>query len=271
MTILGNILDSEYFSMKEISNSDLSLIELSYAHYLEKNLKKVTEAMTFGKAFDQYLLRPSEFHLNFIIAPDDMDRRTAAGKQTYRDLMNSGRTVLTVKDWVNLNLMKDNVNSHPVASNIIKNSENEGSFTGEINGVEVRCKIDIFNQGYLFDVKTCQSARASDFKKDIANRNYHRQMAFYLEILRQNMEGVIGAGLIPVEKPSESNFIPKNCGVNVFWLTQDDLDQGKFEFLKLIDKYKLFQDNPNKYPGYSDVIETISLPLWRKSGDFIDG
>lgn len=268
MTVLGNIRDEDYFARTEISNSDLSMIDLSYAHYLEKERKHVTEAMTFGKAFDQYLLRPSEFHLNFVIAPEDMDRRTAAGKQTYRDLINSGRTVLTVKDWTNLNIMKDNVNSHPIASNIIKNSENEGSFTGIIEGVEVRCKVDLINQNYLFDVKTCQSARASEFKKDVANRNYHRQMAFYLEILRQNMEGIKGAGLIPVEKPSDSNFIPKNCGVNVFWVTQDDLDQGKFEFLKLVDKYKTYRDNPNKYPGYSDEIEPLSLPLWRKQGDF---
>ena len=260
--ILGQIEDKDYFTRKEISNSDLSLIKKSYSHFLEKDRKQTTEAMVFGKAFDQLLLRTDEFHKNFIVAPIEMDRRTKEGKQLYKEMLDSGRDILTATDWTNLNLMKDNVNTHPIASNIIKESENEGSFTGILEGVEVRCKIDIFNQGYLFDIKTCQSAEASEFKRSFASYGYHRQMAFYLDILKQNMEGVKGAGLIPVEKLTPSNQVPSKCGVNVFWLSEQSIEQGQYEYKKLLEKYKYYRDNPNAYPGYSEKIEILELPLW---------
>ncbi len=263
---LGQIEDKDYFSRTEVSNSDLSLIKQSWSHFLEKNRRQTTDAMTFGKAFDQLLLRPVEFHKNFIIAPQEIDRRTKEGKLMYQSLIESGRDILTSSDWTNLNLMKNNVETHPISSRIIKESEKEGSFTGILEGVEVRCKIDIFNQGYLFDIKTCQSAQSSEFKRTFASYGYHRQMAFYLDILKQNIEGVRGAGLIPVEKISSSSYLPSKCGVNVFWLSEQSLEQGQFEYKKLLEKYKFFKENPEIYPGYSDKIEVLDLPLWALQG-----
>lgn len=277
--ILGKISDRDYFSRPELSNSDLSLIKESYAHYLEKDKKIVTDAMVFGRAFDQYILREEEFHKNFVVLGDDFNGRTSEGKRLKAEIKASGREILDAQDWLFLNQMRDNVKLHPIASNVIENSENEGSLTGIIADVEMRMKFDILNQGYLFDVKTCQSAKEKDFKKDIANMDYHRAMAVYLEILRQNYEGIIGAGLIPVEKPTPSKFIPKGCGVNVVWLRDEDLKQGLSEAIYLIEKYKFHKANPDVYTGYIDYVElkkqrerdpklkamirTIELPLWR--------
>lgn len=279
--ILGNISDELYFSRPELSNSDLSLIKESYSHYLDKARKVVTPAMIFGKAFDQYLLREKEFFENFFILPEGTDGRTTKGKELKEQARQSGREILSHQDWLDLNQMKGNVLDHPICANIIKESQNEGSYTGVIAGVEMRCKLDIFNRGYIVDIKTCQSAKKSDFEKDIANRDYHRQMAVYVEIVRQNIEGVNGAALIPVEKPTPSNFIPRNCGVNILKLTEDDLKLGLIEAEELIAKYKFHKEHPEIYTGYTNIqamkeliankenflatIDTAELPSWRRN------
>lgn len=283
MSILGQIPDSIYFSRKELSNSDLSLIQESYSHYLEKHRKVVTDAMTFGRAFDQFLLRREEFFKNFVILPEDFNGRTNEGKNFKKEARAQGREIIDAGDYRDLAIMECSVLSHPIISNIIKNSENEGSFTGIIHGVEMRCKVDILNQGFLFDVKTCASAKKEDFRKDIANRNYHRQMAIYMEIIRQNLEGVKGAALIPVEKPTPSKFIPTNGGIDVFWMQERDLQQGMHEAGDIIERYKFHIENPKVYTGYLNIklikeclskgldftaaIDTIALPTWKVQKD----
>lgn len=264
---LGLLSDDLYFSRKEISNSDLSLIKESFSHFLEKDRKTVSEAMVFGKAFDQYLLREPEFHLNFIVAPEEVGKRTKVGKDLYQALAESGRNILTAQQWIWLNQMRDNVLTHPVVSNVIKESENEGSFTGILEGVEVRCKVDLLNKGWLFDLKTCQSAKRDDFKRDSASRQYHRQLSFYLDIIRQNREGILGAGIIPVEKPTTSNHIPKNSGVNIFRFDDESLEVGRYEYKKLLNKYKSHIENPGKYPGYEIEKKELKLPLWAMQVD----
>lgn len=265
--MIKKLTDSEYFSLAQVSNSDLSLIKQSYSHYLEKDRKIVSDAMHFGRAFDQYILRPDVFHQEFIVAPDDMDRRTKIGKETYQNLLDSGRHVLSSREWLDLNIMRDNLKSHPIAKNIIENSENEGVFTGVLEGVDCRCKIDIFNQGYLFDIKTCQLATANGFKKDIGQRAYHRQLAFYIDLMRQNTEGVKGGGLMAIEKPSPSSHMPKNSGVGVYWIGEQSIEEGRHEYKKLLGKYKKHKENPSIYTGYSDVIETLEVPLWATQVD----
>ena len=254
--ILGNITDVEYFSRKEISNSDLKLIDKSISHFLNKNDMETTANMNFGKAFHALLLEETKFYEQFIVAPADMDRRTKEGKATYQALLDSGREIITAQEWNELNQLKQNVLAHPIARNILIGAEFEGAITGEIDGVPMRAKIDIVNKGYIVDLKTCQDASKSAFMRSIGQFSYHQQAAVYLELCKQNNIQVTGFLFIAVERNA------KQCGVACYSIDQESIDLGMQKAKKSLKKYKDYLANTDKYTGYSDSIEPIGAPSW---------
>jgi len=256
MTILGNIPDSQYFSMKEISNSDLKLIERSYSHFLNKHDREETSSMNFGRALHALVLEESKFYEQFIIAPFEMDRRTTAGKATYKALMDSGREIVTAPEWVELNQLKQNILNHPIAKNILSGASMEGAITGEIEGVPMRAKIDIINKGFVIDLKTCQDASKNEFMRSIGKYSYYQQAAVYLELCKQNGLEATGFLFIAIERGA------KSCGVACYSLNQESIDIGLAKARRTLKKYKDYINNPQRYVGYSDVIEVISAPNW---------
>jgi exodeoxyribonuclease VIII len=256
MAILGNIPDSDYFSMKEISNSDLKLIERSYSHFLNKHDKEETSSMNFGKALHTLVLEETKFYEQFIIAPAEMDRRTKEGKATYAALLDSGREIITAAEWVELNQLKQNILAHPIAKNILIGAQAEGAITGEIEGVAMRAKIDLINKGYVIDLKTCQDASKGEFMRSIGKYSYYQQAAVYLELCKQNNLEASGFLFIAVERGA------KSCGVACYSLNQESIDIGLSKAKRTLNKYKEYVNNPQKYVGYSDSIEVISAPNW---------
>lgn len=255
MAILGNISDAEYFSRKEISNSDLKLIEKSYSHFLNKDQREDTASLNFGRALHMYVLEEPKFFEHYIVAPE-LDRRTTAGKQTWASLLESGKTIISASDWVELNQLRQNIRNHPIASKILMGAEFEGAITGEIDGVPMRAKVDIINRGYIIDLKTTQDASASEFKRSIGKYGYYQQAAVYLELCKQNNLHASGFLFIAVERGS------RQCGVACYSLDQESIDIGLQKARKTLKKYKEFKNSPERYTGYSDSIEVIGAPTW---------
>ena len=253
---LGNISDSEYFSLKSISNSDLKLIEKSISHFLNKNQHEDTSSMGFGRALHSYVLEEDKFHQTYIVAPEGMDRRTKEGKSVYQTMIESGREIITAPEWMELNQLRDNLRAHPIAKNILKGAECEGAITGVIDNVEMRAKIDLLNNGYVIDLKSCQDASASEFARSVGKYNYYQQASIYLELCRQNDLQATGFLFIAVERGARQH------GVACYSLDQPSIDIGIARAKKSLAKYKDYLVNPDKYVGYSDKIETIGAPNW---------
>lgn len=257
MAILGNITDKQYNEMDETRNSDLGEVKKSYAHYKNRKNKHRTDNMIFGSAFHTYLLDGvDEFFKSYHVLPEGFERRSNANKDLWQNILDSGMDPIKYEDYLAIQKMKENVMKHPTASKIMKTSENEGAYTGELCGLPAKCKIDVRSRGYSFDVKSCQDASLDGFRKSINNFNYHRQGAFYDEILLQNDIKSKGFGFIAVES-EEPHF------VGVYLLGEKSMIAGMAQVERLVKKLVKYKNDDTLWDGYSGDIEPIDISGWK--------
>lgn len=257
MAVLGRISDKEYNELEETRNSDLTQIDESYAHYKDRKNMVKTDNMIFGSAFHCYLLDgEDEFFRQYKVFPQGFDKKSNARKEEWQNCIDAGLVPLKYEDLLAIKKMKENVLKHPVAKHILETSENEGAYTGEIEGEPVKVKIDVRSRGYTFDVKTCQSASKEGFRKAINNYNLHRQGAFYDEVLKQNDIFSKGFGYVAVE-----NEEPHMVGV--YLLGQDSMLKGMSQAVRLIKKLQKHKKNPQLWDGYTEKIEPIEISFWK--------
>jgi hypothetical protein len=258
MSILGKISDNQYNEMPELRNTDLGKIKKSWAHYLGNPAEsdEQTDAMRFGSAFHAFTLEEDVFWATHAVAPEGMDRRTKEGKKLWEDLQNSGKTIIKHDEYMTIQKMRDALRNHPMAKNILTRSENEGAYTAELEGVQCKCKVDLSNKGYVFDLKTTMDASPEEFRRSIGKYNYERQAAFYTDILKANKVEVKGFVFVAVEKS-----FPFNVGV--YMLEEDSAQLGRNDYLKILSTYKAHKADPTLHSGYSDKIMSIASPNWR--------
>lgn len=245
--------DKIYFARTELSNSDIKLINKSYQHYLDKNDKEDTPSMAFGRALHCFILEPDQFSSRYIIA-GDVDRRTTIGKAEWARLESSGLEIISSKEWSELNVLKTNITSHPLAKNMITGATKEEAIFGELEGVKCRAKLDISNKGFLIDLKTTQDASKDGFLKSVVNFEYNQQAAFYSDLYKNVKGESLGFLFIAVERSTGL--------VACYTLDETLIEAGRAKYKTGIAKYKYHQQNPTAHKGYSDTVETLDCPHW---------
>lgn len=267
MAILGKISDIKYNALPQLRNTDMGKIEKSWAHYKNdiQEDEEQTAAMKFGSAFHAFCLEEDVFWANYAVCPEGMDRRTKEGKAQWADIQSSGKEPLKHDEYITIQKMRDSLRAHPMAKNILLRSENEGAYTATIEGVECKCKVDLLNKGYVFDLKSTEDASEEGFQKSIGRWHYERQAAIYTDILRANEVKVEAFVFVAVEKK-----FPFSVGV---WLLEEDsVDTiGRAEYRKVLARYKHHSENPTAYSGYSDSIKPIGSPNWRFMQRAVEG
>ena len=238
--------DKEYFAHSAISQSDLKLIKKSFAHFKNKEHREPTASMIFGSALHSFILDgEGSFYSKYVVMPE-IDRRTSAGKAAYNDLLTSGKTIISHDDWYEIMQLKSNCLNHPRAKSILSKESitMEGALFGKLEGVDIKGKLDIVSDNWVVDIKTCQDASKEEFTRSISNFGYHLQAAFYIELAKQNGVNPKGFIFICIERKAASH------GVAVYELSKKAIDLGYSEIKFLINKYKEYVNNPDKYIGY---------------------
>lgn len=264
MSYLGSITEKEYNNIKALRNSELGLLEKSFAHY--KRGSERTAAMIFGTAFHMYVLEENTFWENFIVAPK-YDGRTTEGKKIKAQLdeqAQAGKEILKNEDFETIKAMRQSLFNHPKAKNIFTDSENEGAYTAEINGAPCKCKLDAQNKGIFFDLKSTDDASYNGFRKSIGKYRYDRQAAFYGDIAASNGIEFKGFVFVAVEKEFPYH-------VACWALDPSSIELGRQSYLKLIEKYKYHTENPQAFDGISDKIMEISAPNWLFMDSAVNG
>ncbi len=249
-----------YHARPELSNSGNNVvIDESPAHFMEykTNPPKQTEAMLTGTVVHTAVLEP-ELFLDTHAAAPECDRRTKAGKDLYEEfsLLNAGKTIMKNDLYHQVFGMIGSVMAHPVAKQILLKNHNELSFFGELHGVAVRCRPDILRAGNLIaDLKTTEDASFRGFQKSFTNFKYHRQAAFYLDLVSQ----VLGVkhdtfSIIAVEKKPP-------FAVQVFALDEATIDKGREEYRVGLAIYRECMES-GKWPAYSEEIMPLNLASW---------
>jgi len=136
---------------------------------------------------------------------------------------------------------------------LIENS----AFCTDITGAKLKFRPDICipDLDLIADIKTTQDASPQAFARDVVKYSYHLSAAMY----------AYGYELVTGRKLESFVFIvvEKNppYAVAVYELDQASMQAGYRLYRQAIDKYNECT-RTGHWPGYSDAIQSLSLPNW---------
>jgi hypothetical protein len=268
------MIKEAYFSHPAISNSKLGLFKQSPKHYkyFEDHVKKETPQMLIGTATHTILFEPEKlmdifFLLDYNKRPDPSgDYRKTANKQWKEDMisLNAGKELLSMEDYDMIMFMQQELNKNELAVELFKGAqfETEVYFKDQVFGMGCRCKIDGKKPGLKFDYKTTDNADPWRWQKKAWGLDYYRQAAFYTDSDDNHEE----FWFIAQEKTAPYAISVHKC-------TQEMLDYGRGEYIKLLTHLKACKDT-DTWPGYEIKNMLVSgneyfdfdVPTWAQVG-----
>lgn len=178
---------------------------------------------------------------------------------------NGHMTPLSDAEWEHLHAVAAAVHSHPAASALLTSARGvaERSVYWREGRILCRCRPDWWrDDGVLVDLKTTADASPEAFARSVAKYRYHVQAAYYLDGCRKAIKQ---AGINGVKPPKAFVFIavektpPYNVGV--YRLNSEAEELGREEYKRDLVSYARCHQS-KAWPGYSENIESLSLPRW---------
>jgi hypothetical protein len=222
--------------------------------------------MRLGTALHTHVLELDSWDKDIAVSPFGIDRRTKAGKEMWAafEADSKGKTLITSDDAEQVMAMGRAVHSHPAAAmllNLPGKAETSHFYFDPVLGLELKCRPDwLTNDGKIVvDLKTTDDASPRGFAKSISQWRYWVQAGFYVNVL----EGATGI------RPEQ--FIFLLCGEKgtlrrfCFSSRSGDDRARVASSMRELDVLATCK-KANTWPGYSDQIETVSLPNWLKPG-----
>lgn len=258
MAIIHDMSNADYHAHPALSKSGTDDLEKSPMHFKARREKprEETPAMALGTAVHALTLEPESFWDRYIVAPPGIDRRTTAGKAAWANIENSGKIVLKAEDMQQIEAMASAVRAHPVTEALFDEGRAEVSFFSRLSDVDVKCRPDWFREdGIIVDLKTTEDASPGGFASSVAKWNYHKQAAFYSDILSEMGISVAAFVFIAVEKTYP-------YAVGVYELDLEALDLGRQAYRANLETYRTCLET-GQWPGYSSNVEVLNLPRWK--------
>jgi hypothetical protein len=220
--------------------------------------------MAIGSAVHTHVLELDQWDARYVTAPEGINRRTNAGKAEWQafETAATGRTVLAKADAELVMRMGHSVFRHPAAAMLLAmpgKAETTHMWIDEATGLQCKCRPDwLTDDGSLIvDLKTTEDASPSGFQKSVANWRYHVQAAWYLS----------GVAEATGTCPDQFIFIVVEkkppYAVAVYAADAEMIGLGAKQAVRDLDTLATCKA-ANAWPGYSDQIETISLPPWMR-------
>jgi len=262
--------NADYHRHSAVSKSHLDQVAKSplhyWARYLDPNrvIPEPTPAMAIGSAVHTHVLELDQWDARYVTAPEGINRRTNAGKAEWEafETASTGRTVLSRTDAELVMRMGHSVFAHPAAAMLLAmpgKAETTHMWTDEATGLQCKCRPDwLTDDGSLIvDLKTTEDASPAGFRKSIGNWRYHVQAAWYLD----GIERATG------KRPEQFLFlcVEKRApyAVAVYAADAEMIQIGAEAAARDLEVLATCKA-ANAWPGYSDQIETISLPPWMR-------
>ena len=259
--------NAAYHAHPAVSKSHLDLIARSPLHYwsryLDPNRKPLepTPAMRLGTAFHTHVLELERWDAEIAVAPA-CDRRTKAGKEAYAAFQDAaaGKTVISADDAEQVQAMGKAVFRHPGAAMLLGRpgkAETTHMWTDATYGIECKCRPDWLSDDgtIVVDLKTTKDASPRGFRRSIGEFRYQVQAAWYLHGLEQ------ATG----RRPDQFVFIcvekepPYACAV--YAADAEMIERGHQQAMADLGELAICRA-ADRWPSYSDQIETIGLPGW---------
>lgn len=262
--IFNSIDIDDYHSGPGISNTGLSHIARSPAHFYALHLdparppEKERAGQLTGQLVHCAILEPDEFDKRYILGPT-ANRSTKVWKEFCASFPD--QVAIQQDQYDMARYAAESARKLPEIAETLAAGEAEQSayWIDPETGVLCRCRPDwthTFGAGVvLMDVKTYSDASPAEFARQVARKSYHRQAAFYSDgYALASGQAVHAFVFLAVE--TEWPY-----AVSATMLDDEAVEKGR----------ELYRDNLATYaeclktgvwPGYSNAIDTISLPAW---------
>lgn len=222
-----------------------------------------TDAMRFGSAAHLAILEPERFKQLYVVQPDFGPLQSStnrAKRDMWKLSLPAGSVVLTQGELDRLRWMIDSLMEHPVAVNLLKGAATEvsGYFRDPVTGLKCRFRPDVVRMdfGALPDLKTTKDCTADSFAKDIWNRGYYIQLAFY----------AFGVEQITGRRPSDPCFIAvenqEPFETEVYGCDEAMLERGEVAVRNGLDRIAASIRSGKWEMASKGMARTISLPAW---------
>lgn len=281
MTIVRNQDIREYHASPAISKSGLDLIAKSPLHYWDKYINPNkeptdTRALKLGRLAHVLLLQPELVDKEYNILPcekqilldddawlayKDSPQFNANEWKITEKLAkfigtNDARETIKVSDYLDIKNMVDFLKKSPEVNFLLSDGEPEISFYSG----DKRCRVDYLrNDGIIIDYKTVAGGFFSDgsaasFQKIAYKFGYHKQSAWYSDILKELGLVVEGFVFIVQEKARPYAY-------GIYQLDEDFIDVGRKEIMQNYELYKKCLET-NVWDSYTKGIININKPSW---------
>lgn len=217
-----------------------------------------SSALAFGRYVHAAVLEPETVMQCFIVKPEDMDRRTKAGRAAYEELQASGKQIVTTAELERGNAMCAAIMKHPAASKLLCGlapDNVEQSAFWQQGGLECKCRFDhVSREEAIVDLKTTTNANRYEFEKSIAHYGYAVQGCHYLNGALAN--GLCVNQFIIIAVESEPPH-----GVAVYRLDQGYIDAAQEQIESAFAVYKQCIKSGN-WGGYANEVQDVLCPAW---------
>lgn len=233
----------------------------SPAHYKEalNQPQTDTEALIFGRAFHTYILEREKFLsewniINYQERPEPDKTMASAKNKAWKAELMARACVIDTEQMLQIMQMDIILRSNKACSKLISFCDKEKTleWTDPETGILCKARTDMsesVHTGTVLDLKTCQDASYSKFRKTLFDYHYYLQMAHYAN----GLEALTGRPherhiIIAIEKDAPHGF-----GIYQF-------DEMTMNFARAVCNkiYRLHAEclEKNHWPGYESVSDS---------------
>ncbi len=251
--------EDAYHATDAISKSGLWKIHTRTPMHYRYGERKETAAQSFGSGAHCAVLEPNFYETRFYRGP--ADRRGNKWKAAQEIAEQTGRTVLTEKDYDDALRLRDALHKNEIVRKLTAGSpaiEQSAFWNDPKTGELCRVRPDIYNHdiNVMGDLKSTTDARAAEWLRNSAiPHGYHVQHALYQAGWARAGGGSVDAFLfIVVEK--EAPFAA--C---VYEMPTRVVDLGKRIVRRTIDIYHACK-KADDWPSFDPVVVELDFPKW---------
>jgi len=250
----NNYLSAEGYA----SASALKKLKRSPLHFKEQVISD-TDALIFGRLYHTFILEPEQFDKEYYVFNDAdiIEKLKAEGSKNPRatnfykswlagvESEAEGKTMIDLTTFEKIRTMKERLFSDPIAKYLLLSGRQEVSGYGQINGVNVKIRMDSLSEKkrFIADLKTVADASEDGFiKKYVAAHDGHIQAGIYTDFMEQLTGEPHRFFWVAQEK--EPPF-----AVAIYKASTQMLSVACYEYEMLLEQWQYCKDS-EKYEGY---------------------
>lgn len=255
--IFYNLPDQIYHSIPAVSShmviEGMKSMKKAYSYF--NQTFEPTPAFELGRLTHLAILEPDRY-LSLVVETDIPDKRHKAYKDAV--IENPDKTVLIKPTTDLIRVMRKTIYENALAPKTLIGGKTEVTIfvMHPTLKIPLKGRLDYIskNEDYVLDYKTAAQITWPFFENDSARYGYHVQASYYLMLLELMNKRIEHYFILAQEKDEPFDTVLYKYGF-------ETLEKGR-EIIDVLLPKIAFCFEQNKWPGYTDEPQVLSLPSW---------